>query len=69
DSTASAASYVPGKAGISFSAEVSLGGTGGGGGAGAGAYVTNNGLVKTSGNFADGILAQSVGGGGGTGGV
>ena len=48
---------------------VAVGGAGGSGGAGGKVGVTlNGGLLKTSGDFAAGIIAQSVGGGGGNGG-
>ena len=52
----------------SISLSVSLGGSGGNGGAGGAVEVLNAGLLGTSGNGAVGMLAQSVGGGGGTGG-
>jgi len=46
---------------------VSLGGAGSTGGAGGSVVVTNEGRVQTGGDGAFGIMAQSVGGGGGTG--
>jgi len=49
--------------------ELDMGGTGGTGGHGAAVTVTNTADVDTQGHFAHGILAQSVGGGGGTGGI
>jgi hypothetical protein len=45
-----------------------VGGTGSAGGAGGEAILLNLGTVKTSGDFAVGALAQSIGGGGGNGG-
>jgi len=47
---------------------VSVGGTGNGGGDSATVTVVHGGLINTLGNNAQGILAQSVGGGGGNGG-
>ncbi|WP_171878151.1 hypothetical protein [Mesorhizobium loti] len=47
---------------------VSVGGAGGNAGTGGAVNVTNSGLLLTSGDKADGIYAQSVGGGGGEGG-
>ena len=47
---------------------VGLGGVGAGGAVGGTVHVTNSDAVKTSGNNAAGIFAQSVGGGGGNGG-
>ena len=47
---------------------VSIGGSGGGGGGGEAVDITNSGALTTSGIFARGIFAQSVGGGGGDGG-
>ena len=46
-------------------AAVAVGGTGGGGGAAGDVTVTNTGTIITRGDGADGIRAQSVGGGGG----
>ena len=57
-----------GSLGVTGSATFSLGGKGGKGGAGYEVDVTNNSAIATSGKMAYGILAQSVGGGGGTGG-
>ena len=48
-----------------LSVGVSIGGTGGDGGTGGEVYLTNNNRIDTSGDFASGLLAQSVGGGGG----
>ncbi|TPW27897.1 autotransporter outer membrane beta-barrel domain-containing protein, partial [Martelella alba] len=45
-----------------------VGGTGGDGGTGGYAYAHNKGYIYTGGNFATGMLVQSIGGGGGTGG-
>ncbi|EGF91748.1 outer membrane autotransporter barrel domain protein [Asticcacaulis biprosthecium C19] len=47
---------------------VSLGGKGGGGGGGGQVDVVNEGIITTQGVRARGIFAQSIGGGGGTGG-
>src|SRR5690606_8360348 len=47
---------------------VSLGGTGGSGGRGDLVTVNYNGSMETHGSHAQGILAQSIGGGGGAGG-
>ncbi len=58
-------------AGVGISAVLALGGSGGNGGDG-GAALTKLTLapqIVTSGKLADGILTQSIGGGGGTGGV
>ncbi len=49
-------------------ASVSLGGTGGSGGAGGDLDVTQSGRIQTQSQSAHGLLAQSVGGGGGDGG-
>ena len=46
-----------------------LGGKGGAAGEGGGVNVTNAGSVTTSGDWAQGVFAQSVGGGGGKGGT
>ncbi|RST86845.1 hypothetical protein EJC49_09070 [Aquibium carbonis] len=56
-----------GSAGVSGGL-VSIGGSGGGGGDGETVDITNSGELITSGTFARGIFAQSVGGGGGDGG-
>lgn len=48
-------------------ANVAVGGTGGSGGNGEGATVVNTGSIRTSGVASPGILAQSIGGGGGAG--
>jgi len=45
--------------------KVFLGGNGGAGGYGSVVNVVNHGNINTEGNFANGILAQSIGGGGG----
>ena len=55
--------------GYNFTATVTHGGNGGGGGDGADATGVNNGLIITRGESADGMLIQSIGGGGGTGGA
>lgn len=53
--------------------EIAVGGTGGTGGAGSSVSVTQaagaTGLIRTSGDRSRGILAQSIGGGGGSGGL
>ncbi len=46
-----------------------VGGSGGGGGDGGRVTITHAGQIETHGDFADGILAQSIGGGGGVGGT
>ncbi len=51
---------------VAFSA--AIGGSGGGGGLGNTVTVTNTGTIATTGDAAHGILAQSIGGGGGNGG-
>ena len=51
-----------------FQLGVTVGGNGGGSGNGNVVIVDNTGVIATSGNSADGIYAQSVGGGGGNGG-
>ncbi|WP_459675840.1 hypothetical protein [Acidisoma sp. 7E03] len=53
----------------SVSVSLAVGGNGGTGGNGGAVTVTNQGQITTNGNLADGILAQSVGGGGGIGGA
>ncbi|GAB3120458.1 hypothetical protein GCM10027288_46640 [Bordetella tumbae] len=53
---------------ISAEVQVSVGGQGGDGGVGGTAVVNNSGVIHTFGEYADGIVAQSIGGGGGTGG-
>lgn len=50
------------------STQVAVGGTGGGGGAGGKVTITNDGAIKTAGETAYAVFAQSVGGGGGVGG-
>ncbi len=51
-----------------LSLTLATGGKAGGGGAGDTVYLQNSGLIATSGNGAIGIVGQSIGGGGGTGG-
>lgn len=51
-----------------FSAKYTVGGQGGAGGAGGRVTVENAGHIKTSGDSAHGIVGQSIGGGGGSGG-
>ena len=51
----------------SYTASIAVGGTGGTGGDGGTVQVTNTGSVATLGERAYGILAQSIGGGGGSG--
>ncbi|MGU3546376.1 autotransporter outer membrane beta-barrel domain-containing protein, partial [Methylobacterium sp. A52T] len=53
---------------MAVSATSTLGGTGGGGGNGGTVTAANSGAVRTSGDGAIGIQAQSIGGGGGNGG-
>lgn len=57
-----------GGSGASSGGLVALGGSGTQGGTGSTVHVVNNGELTTAGNRARGILAQSIGGGGGTGG-
>jgi len=52
----------------SLTAEVSVGRNGVGGGDGAATTVSNAGIISTKGRNSDGIMAQSIGGGGGVGG-
>ncbi|MGE0624304.1 MAG: hypothetical protein AB7I04_11155 [Pseudomonadales bacterium] len=59
---------VAGSAGLSVAVGVGVGGTGGDGGQGGTVDATYRGNVTTSGENADGWIAQSVGGGGGQGG-
>lgn len=54
--------------GDDFALTIALGGQGKAGGSGQEVDVINNGSIKTEGNDAYGILAQSIGGGGGSGG-
>ena len=54
---------------LKFGFTVSLGGKGGAAGEGGAVNVTNAGSVTTSGDWAQGVFAQSVGGGGGKGGT
>ncbi|MBP7053968.1 MAG: hypothetical protein KBE65_23395 [Phycisphaerae bacterium] len=51
---------------IKTQSNLTLGGSGGTGGSGAAVLVQNEGNIATQGHFANGILAQSIGGGGGT---
>ncbi|MHA7776952.1 autotransporter outer membrane beta-barrel domain-containing protein [Roseibium sp. M-1] len=53
----------------SYTLTASVGGTGGTGGNGGGAVLTFAGSVSTQGDWADGIVMQSIGGGGGTAGT
>lgn len=57
-----------GGSGASSGGLFSMGGAGESGGAGGTVVVTNSGSLTTSGELARGVLAQSIGGGGGTGG-
>ncbi|WP_417318676.1 hypothetical protein [Emcibacter sp.] len=57
-----------GGSGASSGGLFSLGGSGNGGGSGGRVQVTNEGNINTAGKLARGIFAQSVGGGGGSGG-
>ncbi|MCC2595869.1 autotransporter outer membrane beta-barrel domain-containing protein [Pusillimonas sp. MFBS29] len=54
--------------GVSYSFTVGVGATGGSGGHGGEVDLDFGGQIQTSGDWADGILAQSIGGGGGAGG-
>ncbi len=58
--------FLAGDAGSSASATVTLGGNGGAGGDGGNVTVTNDGAIRINDNNSVGIMAQSVGGGGGT---
>ncbi len=58
-----------GTGGISDGLELELGGDGGGGGAGGDIDINNTGMIRTSGNYAIGILSQSISGGGGAAGT
>jgi len=51
-----------------FSFDVSIGGSGGIGGHGGNVFVTSSDAILTEGLFASGIMVQSIGGGGGSGG-
>ncbi len=53
--------------GTVYSANVGIGGNGGGAGYGSAVTVTNSGSIFTNGYAATGIMAQSIGGGGGVG--
>lgn len=53
---------------LSYTANVGVGGSGGNGGTAGVVDVTNSGTIQTIGHRSFGILAQSIGGGGGTGG-
>ncbi|WP_222934553.1 autotransporter outer membrane beta-barrel domain-containing protein [Caulobacter sp. 17J80-11] len=57
-----------GDGGSGLAGTVSIGGEGAGGGNGGVVRVTNSGAILTEGDFATGVFAQSVGGGGGIGG-
>jgi hypothetical protein len=59
---------ISGSGGASGAAAVGLGGVGGDGGAGGTAYGVIGGDVQTTGDRSDGVVVQSVGGGGGAGG-
>ncbi|TNB46686.1 autotransporter outer membrane beta-barrel domain-containing protein [Martelella lutilitoris] len=54
---------------VTASLTFSLGGNGGAAGSGGKAFAHNYGTITTSGDFADGMLVQSIGGGGGQGGT
>ncbi len=60
---------VKGQSGKSAQVTVTLGGRGGASGTGGDVQVTNAGGILTRGDAADGVIAQSVGGGGGLGGA
>ncbi|WP_143705462.1 autotransporter outer membrane beta-barrel domain-containing protein [Pollutimonas subterranea] len=53
----------------SYSLSVGVGGTGGASGAGGAVTVNYSGLITTHGDFADGMVVQSIGAGGGAGGA
>jgi hypothetical protein len=55
-----------GSGGLNLSSLVNIGGSGGSSGAGGIVTVTNDGSISTQGNASHGILAQSIGGGGGS---
>ncbi|MEM5371831.1 hypothetical protein V4C53_38230 [Paraburkholderia azotifigens] len=55
--------------GSTFSYNLTIGGTGGAGGGTGMVNVTNDGLIWTMGRQSNGVLAQSIAGGGGSGGV
>ncbi|CAN7249278.1 autotransporter outer membrane beta-barrel domain-containing protein [Devosia sp. LjRoot16] len=55
-------------AGLYGSVSLAFGGKGGSGGAGGDVYVGANGAIITNGSFSSGIVAESIGGGGGRGG-
>lgn len=59
---------VSGSVGVGASISIGVGGKGGGGGDADTVTVTNYSHIKTEGEDADGIFAESIGGGGGTGG-
>ena len=52
-----------------YTFETSVGGKGGSGATGGSVTLGNTGTIQTGGDWADGIVAQSIGGGGGTGGT
>jgi len=54
--------------GTSYDFNVGVGGKGGIGGNGGAINITHGGKITTTGDYADGLVAQSIGGGGGTGG-
>ncbi len=58
-----------GDGGSGLAGDVSVGGQGGVAGNGGGVQVNNKGVIITRGDIARGIFAQSIGGGGGTGGA
>ena len=63
--TANPADFIPFVGDISYASTLTLGGTAGGGGQGGNVNVSSSGAITTQGPAAYGILAQSVGGGGG----
>src|SRR5690606_19046216 len=52
-----------------YSLSVAVGGSGGEAGAGGDVQMTCSGAISTPGDFADGMVLQSIGGGGGVGGT
>ena len=55
--------------GASYTMTVTVGGQGGSGNDGGAVNIDNKGVIRTTGDWADGIVAQSIGGGGGAGGT
>lgn len=68
DASVASAAFSTGQS-SSVEVNIAVGGSGGAGGDGGGVTVINTGEIVTLGSMANGITAQSVGGGGGTGGA